>query len=75
MTTPMPCIGNLDREIVRRILELVPETAERIETPAPGQGRESTTRVLASLTPREERVLRLRFGIGMSTDHTVEEVG
>jgi RNA polymerase primary sigma factor len=37
--------------------------------------RETTTRVLASLTPREERVLRLRFGIGMNTDHTLEEVG
>ncbi|MHA1539064.1 MAG: RNA polymerase sigma factor RpoD, partial [Alphaproteobacteria bacterium] len=35
----------------------------------------STTRVLASLTPREERVLRMRFGIGMNTDHTLEEVG
>jgi RNA polymerase primary sigma factor len=37
--------------------------------------RESTTRVLATLTPREERVLRMRFGIGMNTDHTLEEVG
>ena len=37
--------------------------------------RESTTRVLSSLTPREERVLRMRFGIGMNTDHTLEEVG
>jgi RNA polymerase primary sigma factor len=37
--------------------------------------REVTTRVLASLTPREERVLRMRFGIGMNTDHTLEEVG
>ncbi|MEW6537068.1 MAG: RNA polymerase sigma factor RpoD [Pseudomonadota bacterium] len=37
--------------------------------------RETTTRVLASLTPREERVLRMRFGIGMNTDHTLEEVG
>jgi RNA polymerase sigma factor (sigma-70 family) len=35
----------------------------------------TTTRVLASLTPREERVLRMRFGIGMNTDHTLEEVG
>jgi RNA polymerase primary sigma factor len=40
-----------------------------------GNLRESTTRVLASLTPREERVLRMRFGIGMNTDHTLEEVG
>lgn len=40
-----------------------------------GNLRETTTRVLASLTPREERVLRMRFGIGMSTDHTLEEVG
>ncbi|MCA9849897.1 MAG: sigma-70 family RNA polymerase sigma factor, partial [Dehalococcoidia bacterium] len=37
--------------------------------------RETTTRVLASLTPREERVLRMRFGIGEKSDHTLEEVG
>ena len=37
--------------------------------------RETTTKVLSSLTPREERVLRMRFGIGMATDHTLEEVG
>ena len=37
--------------------------------------RETTTRVLATLTPREERVLRMRFGIGMNTDHTLDEVG
>jgi RNA polymerase primary sigma factor len=37
--------------------------------------RETTTRVLASLTPREERVLRMRFGIGMNTDHTLAVVG
>jgi RNA polymerase primary sigma factor len=37
--------------------------------------RETTTRVLASLTPREERVLRMRFGIGMNTDHTLDQVG
>jgi RNA polymerase primary sigma factor len=37
--------------------------------------RETTTRVLASLTPREERILRMRFGIGMNTGHTLEEVG
>ena len=37
--------------------------------------RETTSRVLSSLTPREERVLRMRFGIGMNTDHTLEEVG
>jgi len=41
----------------------------------PGQSARSHTRVLASLTPREERVLRMRFGIGMNTDHTLEEVG
>ena len=40
-----------------------------------GNLRETTTRILASLTPREERVLRMRFGIGMNTDHTLEEVG
>jgi RNA polymerase primary sigma factor len=37
--------------------------------------RETTTRTLALLTPREERVIRMRFGIGMNTDHTLEEVG
>jgi RNA polymerase primary sigma factor len=37
--------------------------------------RETTTQVLASLTPREEHVLRMRFGIGMNSDHTLEEVG
>jgi len=37
--------------------------------------REATTRVLSSLTPREEHVLRMRFGIGMNTDHMLEEVG
>jgi RNA polymerase primary sigma factor len=37
--------------------------------------RETTTRMLASLTPREERILRMRFGIGMNSDHTLEEVG
>jgi RNA polymerase primary sigma factor len=37
--------------------------------------RETTTRVLAFLTPREERIVRMRFGIGMNSDHTLEEVG
>ena len=37
--------------------------------------RDTTTRVLASLTPREERILRMRFGIGMNSDHTLEQVG
>ena len=40
-----------------------------------GNLKETTSRVLAALTPREERVLRMRFGIGMNTDHTLEEVG
>jgi len=40
-----------------------------------GNLRETTTKILSSLTPREERVLRMRFGIGMNTDHTLEEVG
>ena len=46
-----------------------------IEAAIQGNLRETTTRVLASLTAREERVLRMRFGIGMNTDHTLEEVG
>ena len=37
--------------------------------------KETCTKILSSLTPREERVLRMRFGIGMNTDHTLEEVG
>jgi RNA polymerase primary sigma factor len=37
--------------------------------------RETTTRLLASLTPREERIVRMRFGLGMNSDHTLEEVG
>ena len=37
--------------------------------------RQTTTKILSSLTPREERVLRMRFGVGMNTDHTLEEVG
>ena len=37
--------------------------------------RETTTRMLASLTPREERIVRMRFGLGMNSDHTLEEVG
>ena len=46
-----------------------------VESAIHGNLRETTTRVLASLTAREERVLRMRFGIGMNTDHTLEEVG
>ena len=45
------------------------------QRPSSANLRETTTRVLATLTPREERVLRMRFGIGMNTDHTLEEVG
>lgn len=46
-----------------------------LEAAIHGNLKEATTRVLSSLTPREERVLRMRFGIGMNTDHTLEEVG
>ena len=46
-----------------------------IEVAVQSNLRETTTRVLSTLTPREERVLRMRFGIGMNTDHTLEEVG
>ena len=46
-----------------------------LETAIQSNLSESTTKILASLTPREERVLRMRFGIGMNTDHTLEEVG
>ncbi len=46
-----------------------------IDAAIQGNLRETTTRVLATLTPREERVLRMRFGIGLNTDHTLDEVG
>ncbi len=46
-----------------------------LESTIQGNLKETTSRVLAALTPREERVLRMRFGIGMNTDHTLEEVG
>ncbi|MBW8309083.1 MAG: RNA polymerase sigma factor RpoD [Candidatus Paracaedibacteraceae bacterium] len=46
-----------------------------VESAVQSNLRETTTRILATLTPREERVLRMRFGIGMNTDHTLEEVG
>ena len=46
-----------------------------LDSAVQGNLKETTTRVLSSLTPREERVLRMRFGIGMNTDHTLEEVG
>ncbi|MDR1551535.1 MAG: RNA polymerase sigma factor RpoD [Holosporaceae bacterium] len=49
--------------------------AQPVESAVNSNLRETTTMVLASLTPREERVLRMRFGIGMNTDHTLEEVG
>jgi RNA polymerase primary sigma factor len=55
------------------------ELAEKLQMPLDSaiqdNLKETTTRVLSSLTPREERVLRMRFGIGMNTDHTLEEVG
>ena len=63
------CIPDLDPKNLDR------KSHARIETLAARKGRETATRVLASLTPREERVLRMRFGIGMNTDHTLEEVG
>ena len=57
--------------------DFIPDTnaIQPIDAAIQANLRETTTRVLASLTPREERVLRMRFGIGMNTDHTLEEVG
>ncbi len=57
--------------------DFIPDTnaQQPIESAIHSNLRDTTTRVLASLTPREERVLRMRFGIGMNTDHTLEEVG
>jgi RNA polymerase primary sigma factor len=51
------------------------DAPQPIEAAIQSNLRETTTRVLASLTPREERIVRMRFGIGMNTDHTLEEVG
>ena len=51
------------------------ETIQPIDAAIQSELRETTTRVLASLTPREERIMRMRFGIGMNKDHTLEEVG
>ena len=51
------------------------DTIQPIEAAIQSELRETTTRVLASLTAREERILRMRFGIGMNKDHTLEEVG
>ncbi|PZO65545.1 MAG: RNA polymerase sigma factor RpoD [Pelagerythrobacter marensis] len=66
-------------EKVRKVMKIAKEPIS-LETPIGDEedshlGKETVTRVLASLTPREERVLRMRFGIGMNTDHTLEEVG
>jgi RNA polymerase primary sigma factor len=76
-------------EKVRNTLKIVKEPLS-FETPIGDEGenarlpidaviqsslRETTTLILASLTPREERIVRMRFGIGMNSDHTLEEVG
>ena len=57
--------------------DFIPDTnaLQPLDTAIQSNLSESTTKILASLTPREERVLRMRFGIGMNTDHTLEEVG
>src|SRR6267142_3670878 len=73
----------LPLEKVRKVLKIAkepislqaPNVVLPIDAAIQSNLRETTTRVLASLTPREERVLRMRFGIGMNTDHTLEEVG
>jgi len=62
------------KRFVRCILDLDRMIDAGIEPLEATKGRETTTGVLASLPPRDERVLRMRFGIGMNTDHTVEEV-
>ena len=51
------------------------DTIQPIDAAIQSSLRETTTRVLASLSAREERIVRMRFGIGMNTDHTLEEVG
>jgi RNA polymerase primary sigma factor len=65
----------LSEQILFQMEGSVAEDKQAIEAAIQSNLRETTTRVLASLTPREERVLRMRFGIGMNTDHTLEEVG
>jgi RNA polymerase primary sigma factor len=51
------------------------ETIQPIDAAIQSELRETTTRVLASLTPREERIMHMRFGIGVNKDHTLQEVG
>ena len=63
------------REIGAEPAHIFPPPGEPLDAAIQANLRETTTRVLASLTAREERVLRMRFGIGMNTDHTLEEVG
>jgi RNA polymerase primary sigma factor len=53
----------------------IKELVRTIDATIQSNLRETTTRILASLTPREERIVRMRFGLGMNSDHTLEEVG
>jgi RNA polymerase primary sigma factor len=70
MRTSRRMMREIDREPIEDCNAVLP-----IDAAIQSNLRETTTRVLASLSPREERVLRMRFGIGMNTDHTLEEVG
>ncbi len=67
-------IGDEEDSHLRDLIE-DKNAVQPLDAAIQGNLRETTTRVLASLTPREERVLRMRFGIGMTTDHTLQEVG
>jgi len=61
-------------QFLRELDREPPDRKTNARTSAARKGREPTTAALASLPPRDERVLRMRLGIGMNTDHTVEEV-
>ncbi len=71
---PKTCAGPLQNSHLGDFIEHK-NTILPIDAVIQSNLRETTTRVLASVTPREERVLRMRFGIGMNKDHTLEEVG
>jgi RNA polymerase sigma factor (sigma-70 family) len=76
-TIPQPYTGSQSDEEDSHLGDFIEDKNAILPIDAAIQSnlRETTTRVLASVTPREERVLRMRFGIGINKDHTLEEVG
>ena len=78
--SPLPDVSVPDQTLTQYVLADAGARADKnaivpLDAAIQSNLRETTTRVLATLTAREERVLRMRFGIGMNTDHTLEEVG